>query len=55
MNMFTVGGSYAKLSCRQGTDLWMDMVCKLVPFSMPLKHGYGSLLSTYEPRLTNVE
>lgn len=46
--MFTVGGSHARLSCRQGTDLWIDMVCKLVPFIMPWKHGYGSLRSTYE-------
>lgn len=30
--MFTAGGSYARLSCRQGADLRMDVVCKLVPF-----------------------
>ena len=46
--MFTAGGGHARLSCRQGTDLWIDMVCKLVPFFMPWKHGYGSLQLTYE-------
>lgn len=45
--MFTAGGSYARLSCQQGTDLWTDEVCKLVPFFMAWKHGYGSLQSTY--------
>ena len=45
--MFTVGDSYARLSCRQGTDLWMDMVCRLVPFVMAWKHSYGFLQSTY--------
>ena len=45
--MFTAGGSYARLSRRQGTNLWANMVCKLVPFFMPWKHGYGSLQSTY--------
>ena len=45
--MFTVGGSYARLSCQQGTDLRTDMVCKLVPFFMSWKHGYGFLQSTY--------
>lgn len=44
--MFTAGGDHARLSCRQGTDLWTDIVCKLVPFFMPCKHGYGSLRST---------
>ena len=34
MNMFMAGGSYASLSCQQGTDLWTDAVCKLVPFFM---------------------
>ena len=37
--MFTAGGSHARLSCRQGTDLWIDMVCKLVPLFMPWKLG----------------
>lgn len=32
--MFTEGGGHAKLLHRQGTDLWIDMVCKLVPFFM---------------------
>ena len=32
LNMFTTGGGHAKLSRRQGTDLWFDMVYKLVPF-----------------------
>ena len=32
--MFTEGGGHAKLPHRQGTDLWIDMVCKLVPFLM---------------------
>lgn len=45
--MFTSGGGHARLSRRQGTDLRPDMVCKLVPFFMPWKHGYGSLQSTY--------
>ena len=45
--MFTAGGSHARLSCRQGTSLWSDMFCKLVPFFMPWKHGYGSMQSTY--------
>ena len=27
--------------------MWTDIVCKLVPFFMPWKHGYGSLQSTY--------
>ena len=30
------------------------MVCRLVPFFMPWKHGYGSLLSTYERRRMKV-
>ena len=46
--MFTVGGSYAMPSCQQGTDLWTDEVCKLVPFFMSWKRGYGFLQSTYE-------
>ena len=33
--MFTAGGGHARLSCQQGTDLWTDVVCKLVPFFMP--------------------
>ena len=45
--MFTAGGSYARLSCRQGTDLRSNVVCKLVPFFMSWKHGYGSLQSTF--------
>ena len=45
--MFTAGGGQARLSCRQGADLWIDMVCKLVLFFMPWKHGCGSLQSTY--------
>lgn len=40
--MFTAGGSYARLSCRQGTDLWIDMVCKSVPFFMPCSMATGS-------------
>ena len=28
--MFTAGGGHARLSCRQGTDLRTDVVCKLV-------------------------
>lgn len=52
--MFTAGGDHARLSCRQGTDLWIDIVCKLVLCFMPWKHGYGALQSTYESRLTNV-
>lgn len=47
--MFTAGGSHARLAYRQGTDLWANMVCKLVPFFMPWmpwKHGYGFLQST---------
>ena len=32
MNMFTAGGGHARLSRRQGTDLWIDIVYKLVPF-----------------------
>jgi len=35
LNMFTVGGGHAKLSCRQGIDLQTDVVCELVPFFMP--------------------
>ena len=35
LNMFAAGGSYARLSCQQGADLWTDVVCKLVPFFMP--------------------
>ena len=30
--MFTAGGGHARLSRRQGTDLWIDIVYKLVPF-----------------------
>ena len=45
--MFTAGGSHARLSCQEGTDLWTEMVCKLVPFFTPWRHGYGFLLSTY--------
>lgn len=30
--MFTAGGSHARLSCQQGTDLQMDMVCEAVRF-----------------------
>ena len=30
--MFTAGGRYARLSCQQGTDLQMDMVCEAVFF-----------------------
>lgn len=33
--MFTAGGSHARLSSRQGADLWTDVVCTLVPFFMP--------------------
>ena len=33
--MFTAGGSHARLSCRQGADLRMDIVCELVPSFMP--------------------
>ena len=44
------GGSYAMLFCRQGADLWSDTVCKLVPFFMPWKHGYGFLQSTYKAK-----
>ena len=47
VNMFTAGGSYARLSCRQGADLRTDMVCKLVLFFMSWKHSYGFLQSTY--------
>ena len=50
--MFTAGGGHARLSCRQGTDLRIDVVCKLGPFFMPWKHGYGSLQSTY--RVSNM-
>ena len=39
--MFTAGGSHARLSCRQGTDLWIDMVCKSVPFFMPCSIATG--------------
>lgn len=46
--MFTSRVGRARLSCRKGTDLWADMVCRLAPFLMPWKHGYGSLQSTYE-------
>ena len=53
--MFTVGGSHARLACRQGTDLWIAKVCELVPSFMPWKHGYGSLQSTYDPALIKVE
>jgi len=28
LNMFTAGGSHARLPRRQGTDLWNKMVCK---------------------------
>lgn len=37
INMFTAGGSHARLSCRQGTDLWADVVCNLVPFFYALE------------------
>lgn len=40
--MLTVGGGHARLSCRQGTDLRIDMVRELVPFFMFWKHSYGS-------------
>lgn len=54
--MFTAGGGHARLSCREGTDLWIDMVCRVVLFFMPWKHGYGSLRSTYGVELkTNHE
>ena len=46
--MFTAGGSHARLSGRQGTDLWTNVVCKLVLFFMPWEHDCGSLQSTYE-------
>lgn len=39
--MFTAGGSHARLSGRQGADLWTDMVCKLVPFFMPCSMATG--------------
>ena len=32
--MFAAGGGHARMACRQGTDLWIEMVCKLVPFFM---------------------
>ena len=51
--MFTVGGSRARLSCRQGTDLWIDMVCRLVPFFMPCSMATGSCSQHIES--TNVE
>ena len=41
--MFTAGGSYARLFCRQGAGLQTEVVCELVPFFMPWKHGYGFL------------
>ena len=44
--MFTAGGGHARLSCRQGTDLWIDMVCKLVPYFMPCENGYGVTVHT---------
>ena len=47
LNMFTAGGSHARLFCRKGADLRIDMACKLVPFFMPWEHGYGFLQSTY--------
>jgi len=53
--MFTAGGSHARLFRRQGTDLRIDMVCKLVPFFMPWKHGYGFLQSTYRICLAHGE
>ena len=43
--MFTAGGSYARLSRRQGTNLWANMVCKLVPFFMPWKQASEKLTS----------
>lgn len=46
--MFTAGSGHARLSRQQGTDLWTDVVCKLVPFFMSWKHGCGCLQSTYE-------
>jgi len=46
--MFTAGGSHDRLSCQQGTDLWIDMVYELVPFFMPWKRIQGFLLLIYE-------
>ena len=40
--MFTAGGSHARLSRQQGTDLWTDVVCKLVPFFMPCSVATGA-------------
>ena len=51
--MFTAGGSHARLSCQQGTSLRIDMVCKRVPFFMPREHGYGSLQSIMNYKLTS--
>ena len=40
--MFTERGSHDRLSCQQGTDLWIDMVCKLAPFFMSCNVSTGS-------------